>query len=154
MYWIVYADSVLLQVVKRGYTDIVLWGRSMGAVTSLMFMQDPTYSRIARRYVRMLVLDSPFCSWMQITGEIASQRTSLPHFLTDMAVKLVRNKIMKSHGIDLSRVEVSDCRDITVPALFVYSREDELVNWKHSDTIFNSYGGAKERMEIKNTHNE
>lgn len=153
MYVLPYSDSVLLKVVKRGYTDIVLWGRSMGAVTGLLFMQDPIFGGLARRYVRMLVLDSPFSSWMKITEEIAAKRTRLPQFVTDMMVRLVRNEVLKKHGIDLSSVDVSDCRDVLVPAVFVYSRQDELVSWKHSDTIFNGYGGPKECVEIENAHN-
>lgn len=142
-----------MQVVKRGYSDIVLWGRSMGAVTGLLFMQDDKYEKIARRYVRMLVLDSPFCSWTKVTEEIASKRTKMPQFLTDMIVKLVRNQVMKTHGIDLSMVDVTNCNDIAVPAVFVYSKEDDLVSWKHSDTIFQGYGGPKERVEITTSHN-
>lgn len=134
---------MLLQVIKRGYTDIVLWGRSMGAVTGLLFMQDPAYAKIAQRFVRMLVLDSPFCSWMQITKEIAAKRSKLPHFVTDMMINLVRNMVLKKHGIDLSMVDVSNCQDIAVPAIFIYSKEDELVSWKHSDSIFKHYGGPK-----------
>jgi alpha-beta hydrolase superfamily lysophospholipase len=56
-----------MSIVKRGYTDIILWGRSMGAVTSLLYMRDSGYFSISKRFVKMLILDSAFCSFTQVT---------------------------------------------------------------------------------------
>lgn len=53
------------ELLVRGYTDIILWGRSMGAVTALLFMRDPTYRKISQQ-VKFLVLDSPFSSFRRI----------------------------------------------------------------------------------------
>jgi hypothetical protein len=96
----------------------------MGAVTSLLFMRDPTYFSISKRFVKVLILDSPFCSFTQVTQEIVSRRTQLPGFVTQMVIKLVRNHILKKHGIDLFTVDVSNCNNVKIPSVFVYSKED------------------------------
>jgi hypothetical protein len=41
-----------------------------------------------------------------------------------MLIKLVRNHILKKHGIDLFTVDVSNCNNVTIPSVFVYSKED------------------------------
>lgn len=50
---------------RRGYTDIVLWGRSMGAVTSLLFLKDPLSKRLIP-FIKYLILDSPFSSFRKV----------------------------------------------------------------------------------------
>lgn len=123
------------EIVKKGYTEIVLWGRSMGAVTSLLFMREPSYAKLYRNFVKALILDSPFCSFVQVTQEIASRRKNIPGFLSEMVVKLISGQIYKKYGLDLTRVDVTDCRSIDIPAIFVYSRDDDLVAWQHSSKI-------------------
>jgi pimeloyl-ACP methyl ester carboxylesterase len=52
-----------------------LWGRSMGAVTAVL------YSSKYPNNVRKMVLDSPFCDFRQLVKEIVNSHTGLPEFL-------------------------------------------------------------------------
>lgn len=70
-----------------------------------------------------------------------------------MLVTLLRNSVLTKHSLDLFEVDLTDCSSITIPALFIYSKEDEVVSWKHSEEIYSRYGGQKERMEVEGGHN-
>jgi pimeloyl-ACP methyl ester carboxylesterase len=60
---------------KYGTDQFNLWGRSMGAVTAVLYCaQYP-------KNVSRMVLDSPFCNFRQLVREIVSNRTGLPEFL-------------------------------------------------------------------------
>lgn len=55
--------EAILKVLRLRYSKFVLWGRSMGAVSALLH----TISYHNPSDVIMLVLDSPFSSFEQIT---------------------------------------------------------------------------------------
>jgi pimeloyl-ACP methyl ester carboxylesterase len=44
-----------------GYVNIVLWGRSMGGVSAVLY-----YSKFKPVSIRCIVLDSPFSSFEQV----------------------------------------------------------------------------------------
>jgi pimeloyl-ACP methyl ester carboxylesterase len=44
-----------------GYLNIVLWGRSMGGVSAVLY-----YSKFKHTSIRCIILDSPFYSFEQI----------------------------------------------------------------------------------------
>lgn len=62
-------------VALRGVTEITLWGRSMGAVSALMYAANPHPN------VKGLILDSPFKDLGKLIKETAAERTGLPKFL-------------------------------------------------------------------------
>jgi pimeloyl-ACP methyl ester carboxylesterase len=41
-----------------GYTGVLMWGRSMGGVSAVLY-----YSRFRNPIIKGIVLDSPFCSF-------------------------------------------------------------------------------------------
>jgi alpha-beta hydrolase superfamily lysophospholipase len=71
---------------NRRASTIGLWGRSMGAVTSLLYGdRDPS--------IGGMVLDSPFSNMKTLVTELAKTHTKIPSFLVSGAMKLVRNTI-------------------------------------------------------------
>jgi alpha-beta hydrolase superfamily lysophospholipase len=72
---------------NRRVSTIGLWGRSMGAVTALMYAErDPT--------IAGMVLDSPFASLKVLLHELAKEYTMIPFFLVGHAIKRIRKTIM------------------------------------------------------------
>lgn len=67
-------NSVVRWIQKHSREKIYLWGRSMGAVTALLYQQK--YGRSSA-----LVLDSPFHSLREIFVSQFASLTRLPRFL-------------------------------------------------------------------------
>jgi pimeloyl-ACP methyl ester carboxylesterase len=98
-------------------TKIGLWGRSMGAATSLFYGQkDPS--------VAALVLDSPFCKLTDLMQELvdtfgADRGMHVPRPLVRGAVALLRFTIKRKAKFDIADLDVSAAAAGSfVPALF------------------------------------
>lgn len=71
---------------ERRVSTIGLWGRSMGAVTALLYGdRDPS--------IAGMVLDSPFQNMKMLIDELARHYTKIPGFLISGALKLVKSTI-------------------------------------------------------------
>jgi dienelactone hydrolase len=71
---------------QKDVSLIGLWGRSMGAVSTLMHADsDPGLACI--------VLDSPFCSLNELAHELAENRASVPGFVVGGIMSLVKSTI-------------------------------------------------------------
>ncbi len=70
-----------------GVRDVVLWGRSMGAVAALI------YSANAHSIVSGLVLDSPFKDLKKLIKESASIKTGMPKFMFEPLMYFVDNSL-------------------------------------------------------------
>lgn len=66
---------------------IVLWGRSMGAVASLLFL----YKH--HEDVSVVVLDSPFFSLRELALDIGNSQTSLPKFMLEGFIRILNNHL-------------------------------------------------------------
>jgi pimeloyl-ACP methyl ester carboxylesterase len=60
---------------RYGISQFGLWGRSMGAVTAII------YASLEPQRVSKMVLDSPFSNFRQLVKEIVNSKTGLPDFL-------------------------------------------------------------------------
>jgi alpha-beta hydrolase superfamily lysophospholipase len=58
------------------YEEVVLWGRSMGAVTALLYIADPKSYRI-----QAVVADSPFADLEQVACALADKNPLIPSIL-------------------------------------------------------------------------
>lgn len=117
-------------MLRLRYTKFVLWGRSMGAVSALLHII--TYHN--PKDVILLVLDSPFSSFEQITKELALRKVSVPTFMISILLDLVKSNFRRlAH--DPFEIDLRDCSGCRVPALFVYSEQDDVVSAEHSHKI-------------------
>ena len=109
------------------------WGRSMGAVTSLMYVaKDPT--------IAGMVLDSPFSSLKLLVCELVSDRVSLPDFIVNQALKLVKSTVKKKAKFELDEIEpIKYAESCFIPCLFVHARGDDFVTPPHSRKPFYLY---------------
>jgi len=97
--------------------DIYLWGRSMGAVTAILFVH----------HHRDMVLDSPFTEAKTMICDLITSRASVPRFLIKTALMPISSTIKKKTGYDvLSNNPVDFVQSIDVPTYTFVGREDKI----------------------------
>jgi len=128
-------------------STIGLWGRSMGAVTALMYASiDHTIAGI--------VLDSPFSSLKTLVEELVKDKISLPGFIINSAIKVVKSSVNKRAKFDLNDIEpIKFAESCFIPALFCTAKEDTFVKPHHSKKLFDVYQGEKNITSIDGDHN-
>ncbi|XP_078171395.1 alpha/beta-Hydrolases superfamily protein isoform X1 [Carex rostrata] len=127
---------------------IGLWGRSMGAVTSLMYgAEDPS--------IAGMVLDSPFSNLVELMMELVDMyKYPLPKFTVKLAIQHMRKIIKKKANfdiMDLDTVEVA--KRCFVPALFGHAIDDDFIRPHHSERICDAYMGDKNIIKFDGDHN-
>ena len=117
-------ESVVAHLRETGRADrIGLWGRSMGATTSLMFARkNPSLVGI--------VLDSPFSKLHSLLFEIATQyKITIKKFFLRIAIWVLGRTLKRRAGVEIGKLDVSKSVAQTfVPALFVHGGQDNFVD--------------------------
>ncbi|KAL9235177.1 hypothetical protein vseg_009964 [Gypsophila vaccaria] len=122
-------------------SSIGLWGRSMGAVTGLLYAsEDPS--------ITGMVLDSAFSDLFDLMMELVDiYKIRLPKFTVKMAVQYMRRVIQKRADFDIKDL---NCKQVAskalVPALFAHASGDKFIQPHHSDIIFKFYAGEKKNI--------
>ncbi|KAL6497646.1 hypothetical protein OROHE_027079 [Orobanche hederae] len=127
---------------------IGLWGRSMGAVTSLLYgAEDPS--------IAGMVLDSAFSNLFNLMLELADvYKIRLPKFTVKMAVQYMRRVIRKKAKFDIRRLDCIQVAPKTfIPALFGHAKDDKFIQPRHSDAIFKLYAGDRNIIKFEGDHN-
>lgn len=127
---------------------IGLWGRSMGAVTCLMYgAQDPL--------IAGMVLDSPFANLNNLMMELVDvYKIRLPKFTVKVAVQYMRKAIQKKAHFDIMDLDtVQVAKKAHIPALFGHATDDAFIQPHHSDLIFKAYTGDKNIIKFDGDHN-
>ena len=128
-------------------STIGLWGRSMGAVTAIMYGdRDPT--------IAGLVLDSAFSSLKVLIEELVKDRVSLPNFILNQATKLVKSTISKKANFNLDEIEpIKYAEKCFIPALFCHGNGDNFVKVHHCKELYEVYPGDKNVVYVDGDHN-
>ena len=126
---------------------IGLWGRSMGAVTALLYAPlDPELAGV--------VLDSAFSSLPELAQELAASHASVPSFLISAGLSLVRSSIKKKIGLDIQDLKpIHFAPQSLIPALFICAEQDTLVLPYHTRRLYSAYAGRKKLISIPGEHN-
>ncbi|KAL1372613.1 hypothetical protein HN51_002734 [Arachis hypogaea] len=127
---------------------IGLWGRSMGAVTSLMYgAEDPS--------IAGMVLDSPFSDLVDLMMELVdTYKVRLPKFTVKFAIQYMRRAIQKKAKFDITDLNtIKVAKSCFVPALLGHAIDDDFINPHHSDRIFEAYMGDKNIIKFEGDHN-
>jgi len=128
-------------------SKIAVWGRSMGAVTSLLYSGKD--SRIS-----CLILDSPFAKFKQLVKELAKEKASIPGLIAEGIFSIIRSTIKSRVGLDLDSLKPIDyVEKIKIPALFGAAKEDTFVLPHHTRELYMKYGGQKQLMMFEGDHN-
>ncbi|XP_072968769.1 uncharacterized protein [Typha angustifolia] len=127
---------------------IGLWGRSMGAVTSLLYgAEDPS--------IAGMVLDSAFSNLFDLMVELVDvYKIQLPKFMVKLAIQYMRRVIQKRAKFDIMGLNAIQFAPKTyIPALFGHASEDRFIQPHHSDHIYQAYAGDKNIIKFEGNHN-
>uniref|UniRef100_A0A3N7FG94 Serine aminopeptidase S33 domain-containing protein n=1 Tax=Populus trichocarpa TaxID=3694 RepID=A0A3N7FG94_POPTR len=127
---------------------IGLWGRSMGAVASLMYgAGDPS--------IAGMVLDSPFSDLVDLMMElVGTYKFPLPKFTVKFAIQYMRKAIQKKAKFDIMDLNtIKVAKSCFVPVLFGHAIDDDFICPYHSDRIFEAYIGDKNIIKFEGDHN-
>lgn len=116
---------------------IGLWGRSMGAATSVLrAAQDPALAAC--------VMDSPFGSLKQVAEElVCGGSVPIPTFLLSMALGVVGSEVRSRADFDLTELcPARAARFAVAPALFGVASDDNFVLPHHTKDIYDAWGGV------------
>jgi hypothetical protein len=136
---------------SKKVSTIALWGRSMGAATSLMHGdRDPS--------VAAMVLDSPFSDLTTLAEEMVDkgreQGLTVPGFVVAIAISFIKGTVKARAGFNLK--DISPIRRVDqcfIPALFVAGKEDDFILPRHSEAIHARYAGDKNLVLVEGDHN-
>ena len=141
-------ESVIEYLRKTNKVSTIgLWGRSMGAVTAIMYGdRDPS--------IAGMVLDSAFASLKELIEELVKERVNLPNFIVNQATKLVKSTIMKKAKFNLDEIEPKKyAARCYIPALFCHANGDNFVNKHHCADLSEVYAGDKNVIYVEGNHN-
>lgn len=119
-------------------STIGLWGRSMGAVTSLMHAdRDPS--------IAGLVLDSAFSSLRELAEDLCKKHSSIPNFVIGTALTILNSSIKDRANFDLNNINPlkNHVDKAFIPALFVSAKSDNFIEPKHTQALYYAYAGDK-----------
>jgi len=141
-------ESVVVHLRKNDQTTrIALWGRSMGAATSLMFgVTDPS--------VACMVLDSPFSSLKVLASELVTKNeVKIPKMVVNVAFKLLKKNIEKKAHFDIDKLEpIKSAPTCFIPALFAHANGDDFIDPSHSKNISDKYAGDYNLITFDGDH--
>jgi len=129
-------------------SKIGLWGRSMGAATSLMYgSTDPS--------IACMVLDSPFSSLTKVAKELVeTSQIKIPKMMVNLGLKMIRKTISKQGKFDINKLEpIEAARTCFVPVLFAHGESDTFIGVHHSQEIYDAYAGDKNIILVEGDHN-
>ena len=134
---------------SKKVSKIGLWGRSMGAVTAIMYASEHPSN------ISALVLDSGFYSLNTLIHELVSSRVNLPDFIIDKVLNSVKETIREKAGFSLDEIEpYLYARKCITPAFFCHAVQDNFVFMHHCIDLYKDYKGyIKSFNEVKGNHN-
>ncbi|CAM9571973.1 unnamed protein product [Ectocarpus sp. 8 AP-2014] len=142
----------------------LLWGRSMGAASALLYA-----ARYPNHDLCGLILDSPFCSFKRLARDLVTEgqarrlfffpfhhenAVNVPGFLVNGALGMLRHSVKKRTRCDLKTVApIARARHIRCPCLFIAARKDVMVRPSHGADLSEAVGGASLFITCKGSHN-
>jgi len=127
---------------------IGLWGRSMGAVTALI------YSSRDKKNLSAIVLDSAFYSLKKLIEELIEENIKIPNFIVNSMVETLKNTILEKANFDINDIEpYLFAQKCSVPAFFCHGKDDTLINPHHCQDLYDIYPGVKKIAFLNGEHN-
>jgi pimeloyl-ACP methyl ester carboxylesterase len=119
----IHLDNILEDLRKRFEVNcIALWGRSMGAVTSIRIAERNTQD------IKAIVLDSPFSDLEELVKRIGKVNLKVPQIMMTVVIKMMSSPIQRRLGIDLFSLRpIDSVKHCTVPAFFIAGANDQIV---------------------------
>lgn len=127
---------------------IGLWGRSMGATTSIL--------RAAKDHdLAACVLDSAFRDLRTVAEELVNRgRFPVPQFLLSWALELIRTEVTARAAFDPLELLPIECAPLAkCPALFGVASDDTFVLPHHTQDLHNAWAGERVLRVFDGGHN-
>ncbi|CAE8634603.1 unnamed protein product, partial [Polarella glacialis] len=117
-----------------------LWGRSMGAATSIL--------RAAEDWeLAALVVDSPFSSLPMVAQELVNSQMAVPEFMLGMALGMVRKEIQTRANFDIEELlPIKAAPRARSPCLFAVAKDDDFVLPHHTYDLHNAWGANSRKL--------
>ncbi|KAF8286131.1 putative Alpha/beta hydrolase family [Trypanosoma cruzi] len=129
---------------------IGLWGRSMGAVTSIMYAAKDAS-------IKCIVCDSPFSTLRLLIKDLVKRYGSkrFPARLVDGIVDRIRKRIAKRAAFNIDELDAlkyaSEC---VVPTFIFHGDTDDFVVPSHSIAVSNAFKGSCLHHLVAGGHND
>lgn len=133
---------------SKRVSRIGLWGRSMGAATSIMYSNlDHTIAGI--------VVDSPFTSLEDVMTELVlSHQSWVPKKMIKLGIGVMRKSILNRAQFDIRKNSpIEYAKNCYVPALFAHAEGDDFIKIHHSEKLYQVYSGDKNMIRFEGDHN-
>lgn len=106
---------------------LALWGRSMGAVTSILYLAKTIDIKAA-------VFDSPFKSLKALVEDMARRNSKIPSFVLAGAIKIISKTIEDKAGFSIYNINPIkySVPGLYCPAFFIVALDDEIVPNDHT----------------------
>lgn len=133
---------------SRSVTAISLWGRSMGAVTAIMYAsRDPS--------IKCIVCDSPFSRLRDLVHDLVQSRW-VPTALVSFVVGQVKCSIASRAALDIDDLDTLKYAALctATPAFIFHGEDDDFVQPKHSLAVCEAYASpTKSYALVEGDHN-
>lgn len=132
--------------ISFGMGPFILWGRSMGAATSLMANNDN---------IKGIIADSAFAS-LNLLFDDLSEKLQTNRLLCSLAIWYLKLKIKELVGYDSEAVTPIEYAKLQnkAPCIIGHSYDDELIPFHHGKLLFDAYSNTdKQFVTLENSHN-
>lgn len=155
--------KAIIDTLKTKYetSGIALWGRSMGAVTCIMYVDQFVSKNTSENFeddsqIVCMLLDSPFGDIKTLIGDTMKAINNIPRWVTGTALLAIGGTVKKNTGYDVLELKpVKHVKKSKIPALFMVGREDIITPPGEVKVIYEKYGAdSKEYFLIDGEHHE
>jgi dipeptidyl aminopeptidase/acylaminoacyl peptidase len=141
--------KIIINYIEKypGIGNIGLWGRSMGAATTLMYAAND-------KRIKCICVDSPFADFKRLAKEMCLNIIKLPNFLLNGALAVLAKTCKNKNNFDIYKLKPIDfVKNSVSPALFIHALNDEIVPIQHSLDLVEAYNGEKIFQICEGGHN-
>lgn len=139
-------------LIEQGFRRFMLWGRSMGAATSVMFYG--AYKPLLEGAVVSMLLDSPFTSFEGLADDYTQSKINIPRLLLSPAVHYLKKIVEQKYNFNLMQMSpISVAHEVDILTVVLSGKDDKIVSPKLSEEMYSSLGGPKLRIYFEGGHN-
>lgn len=130
--------------------DIYLWGRSMGAVTSILYARHMNDIEI-----QGMVLDSPFTDAKTMICDLVSSNSKIPRFMIKGALIPIGNTIKSKTNHDVLANNLMEIVDkVEVPTYIFVAKDDKISRKDRVKQMYDKLGSKVKHFQlIEGEHN-
>ena len=130
-----------------GVSGIGLWGRSMGAATTMFYAHSD-------ERIKAICMDSPFSDFKLLAKELCLKYITLPNFVLTTTMNFVKNTVKEKCGLDIDKLKpILYANKTKTPAFFLHAVGDELISLEQTLKLVEEYKGEKFINVVEGGHN-